>query len=546
MLHAVASKLLGALALAAAIMAVGLPITAAGALVIYATALAASLLTIIPGGIGTVEASTTALLIGAGATAGAAALAVALFRLFDLWLPVLTGAAVARRDARRERRAPEAPRWPCPTPSISPASSTGRRRPHTSEPRRQAPPAALLACRVVVAAGNAGPPRPRLAELVAALSLGIDLGFGQPMEHVLRQCIIALRLAERTGLDDDERLVVYYTALLVNVGCHSDAHEQAKWFGDDIALKADKYRYELRGVRSAAHGMRRLGSGSPPLHRFRLGLEFALKGYRDLDGMIERHAALAADLAGHIGVPEAVQQALAASYEMWDGKGWPGKLGGSDIPIAARLSQFAEFMEVAHRVSGVEGATTLARSWSGKQFDPGLAAAFCADAGEMLCDLDTTSTWAMVVDNEPSLGVHLSEDEFDQALDSIAAFVDLKSPYFLGHSRGVAELVAEAGTTMGLDADDVRTLRRAGLAHGFGRLGISNSIWDKPGPLGAGERERVRMHPYLNERILQQSPALAPLAAITVQFRERLDGSRVPPAIDGRCDFERGARARRR
>ena len=103
-LHAVVSKVLGALALTAAIAAVGLPITAEGSLIIYATALAASLLTIVPGGLGTVEASTTALLIGAGATAGAAALAVALFRLFDLWLPVLTGAAVARRDARRERR----------------------------------------------------------------------------------------------------------------------------------------------------------------------------------------------------------------------------------------------------------------------------------------------------------------------------------------------------------------------------------------------------------------------------------------------------------
>ncbi|MDX6629081.1 MAG: hypothetical protein QOH00_1327 [Gaiellales bacterium] len=69
--------------------------------------------------------------------------------------------------------------------------------------------------------------RVRLAELVAALSLGIDLGFGQPMEHVLRQCLIALRLAERIGLDEEARAVVYYTALLVNVGCHSDAHEQA-------------------------------------------------------------------------------------------------------------------------------------------------------------------------------------------------------------------------------------------------------------------------------------------------------------------------------
>src|SRR6267154_510678 len=74
--------------------------------------------------------------------------------------------------------------------------------------------------------------RARLAELVAALSLGVDLGFGQPMEHVLRQCLIALRLAERARLGEQDRDEVATTALLVNVGCHSDAHEQAKWFGD--------------------------------------------------------------------------------------------------------------------------------------------------------------------------------------------------------------------------------------------------------------------------------------------------------------------------
>ena len=89
----------------------------------------------------------------------------------------------------------------------------------------------------------------RLAELVAALSLGIDLGFGQPMEHVLRQCLIALRLAEQLGVDEETRTAVYYTALLNNVGCHSDAHEQAKWFGDDIGMKADKYAYGVHGLR---------------------------------------------------------------------------------------------------------------------------------------------------------------------------------------------------------------------------------------------------------------------------------------------------------
>src|SRR3954469_21869206 len=88
----------------------------------------------------------------------------------------------------------------------------------------------------------------RLAEIVAALSLGIDLGFSQPMEHVLRQCLIALRIADWVGLEDETRAAVYYSALLVNVGCHSDAHEQAKWFGDDIALKATKFDFEPRSA----------------------------------------------------------------------------------------------------------------------------------------------------------------------------------------------------------------------------------------------------------------------------------------------------------
>jgi hypothetical protein len=136
----------------------------------------------------------------------------------------------------------------------------------------------------------------RLAELVAALSLGIDLGFGQPMEHVLRQTLIALRVAERLGLDDEARAVVYYTALLVNVGCHTDAHEQAKWFGDDIAPKSTKYEHELRSVRAMASGMRRIGAGRPPLHRFRIGLGFLLSGHRDVNDMIDHHAAMARTL----------------------------------------------------------------------------------------------------------------------------------------------------------------------------------------------------------------------------------------------------------
>ena len=373
----------------------------------------------------------------------------------------------------------------------------------------------------------------RLAELVAALSLGIDLGFGQPMEHVLRQCLIALRLAERIGMDDDACAVVYYTALLVNIGCHSDAHEQAKWFGDDIALKSGKYDHDPRSLRAAASGMRRLGSGNPPLHRFRVGLEFAVSGHREVDDMISHHAAISRAMAEQLGLPDEIGEALGGAYEQWDGRGWPGDLEGDGVPLAARLAQLAEYVEVAHRVGGVEAAMELARKRGGKQFDPELAKLISAEGDMLLADLDDVGTWDAVIDAEPALAVVLSAGRFDAALEAIAGFADLKSPYTLGHARAVADLAAEAGVQLGLPEHQVRTLRRAGLVHDIGKLGISNSIWDKRGPLGAGEWERVRLHPYLTERMLHQSEALAPLGAIAVQHRERLDGSGYPRGLSG-------------
>jgi HD-GYP domain-containing protein (c-di-GMP phosphodiesterase class II) len=79
----------------------------------------------------------------------------------------------------------------------------------------------------------------------------------------------------------------------------------------------------------------------------------------------------------------------------------------------------------------------------------------------------------------------------------------------------------------------VVTLRRAAVVEDLGRLGVSNAIWDKPGPLTPVDWERVRLHPYLTERMLASSAALAPLAAIAAQHHERLDGSGYPHGLSG-------------
>ena len=378
-----------------------------------------------------------------------------------------------------------------------------------------------------------GRPVVRLSELIAALSLGIDLGFGQPMEHVLRQCLIATRLAERVGLNDDERASVYYTSLLINVGCHTDAHEQAKWFGDDIAMKSTKYDHEPRSFREAVGMLRLIGGRNSALHRVRAGVDLAVHGRHDVPGMIAQHAKLAGMLAQELGLPDLACDALARAYEQWDGKGWPGELAGDEVPIGARIAQLAEHAEVAHRLRGADAARALARRRAGGQFDPTLVACLVGDADAIFGDLDSAESWAAVIDAEPALTVRLSDSQFEAALGAIAKYVDLKSPFTLGHSHAVAELAAAAGTEVGLDAAAVTTLRRAGLVHGFGRLGVSNGIWDKPGPLAVGERERVRMQPYLTGRMLQQSEALAPLGSLAVQHRERLDGSGYPRGLSG-------------
>ena len=151
--------------------------------------------------------------------------------------------------------------------------------------------------------------------------------------------------------------------------------------------------------------------------------------------MIEHHAAIARSLGEQLELPDGVLEALGAAYEQWDGKGWPGELAGDAVPIASRLAQLAEFVEVAHRVGGVDAARELARERGGKQFDPALADLLRADAEMMLAGLDAVGTWDAVIDAEPALAIVLSGERFDAALRGDR---ELRRPEVAVHARARA------------------------------------------------------------------------------------------------------------
>jgi HD-GYP domain-containing protein (c-di-GMP phosphodiesterase class II) len=370
----------------------------------------------------------------------------------------------------------------------------------------------------------------RLAELVASMSLATDLGLGQPPEHVLRSCVLGLRIAEDLELGEGQRAVVYYVALLAWLGCHADAHEQSAWFGDDIQLRADRHLADSVGARFV---LSHVGRGRAPARRAAQLGALLISGRDALAAMETTHCMVAGLFAVRLGLGVEVRDGLQHVFERWDGKGSPAGIAGEEIALSARIAVVADIVESFRRLGGTAAAVDVARRRAGGQFDPRLADHVCENADALLGGLDEATGWDAAIAAEPALAQRMSGVELDAALEAIADFADLKSPYTTGHSRGVALLAESAALRAGLGEPAAAELRRAGLLHDVGRIGVSNAVWDKPGALSETEMERVRMHPYLTQRTFSRSPRLAALAEVAAAHHERLDGSGYPRGLAG-------------
>ena len=370
-----------------------------------------------------------------------------------------------------------------------------------------------------------GATAPRVAELTVALSLATDLGTGQPLEHGLRTCWLSLATAERLDLETDARSCVYFVALLRFIGCTSDASETADMAGgDDIAFNAvmASALYGQPGE-MVRHAVRHVGEDLPPRRRV-AAVARMLADPGGAQRSLAQHCEVGARLADRLGMAETVCHALAHAYERWDGKGYPAGLSGDDVPVAVRIVTVARDAELWTRQAGWATAVDVLTHRRGRGYDPVVVDAL-VDGGERWLGELGEDPCAAVLAAEPTPVATIPAERIDEALAAIADFTDLKSRWLRGHSPGVSRLVVDAASAAGLTADESATLGRAALVHDVGRVGVPSGIWDRRGPLSAEQWERVRLHPYLTDRVLQRCSSLAPLADVASRHHERLDGT---------------------
>ena len=369
-------------------------------------------------------------------------------------------------------------------------------------------------------------PRLGLAGVLAALSVGSDLTRGHPPGEAMRACLLATELARRADAPPGVTGDVFYASLTRFAGCAATSHEAAAAFGgDDVALRSRGDLVDMTRPAESIPFLIGLGRGSEKLRVLAnapWAAKIATEGAR-------ADCEVGAELTRRVGLPPGVTSAVRCAFERFDGKGRPSGLAGDEIAPAARFAAVGFAAVMFDAFGGIDRAVQSVRRWSGRALDPAIAATFLDSPAELLRLSDPEDVWTAVVDSEPPPErTFRDEAHLDDVLAGFADAADLKSPYFQGHSRGVANLARAAAPDVSVEAD---TAYRAGLMHDLGRVVVPTGIWERPGPLRVEDWELVRLHSYHSGRILARSPLLAPLAEIVTRHHERLDGSGYPSGI---------------
>jgi HD-GYP domain-containing protein (c-di-GMP phosphodiesterase class II) len=365
----------------------------------------------------------------------------------------------------------------------------------------------------------------RVVEVLGALSLATDLGSGMPFEKGLRTAVAASVLADGIDLALEDRRGAYYAALLRSLGCTANSSEFSELFDDDVAVQRELKTIDLGDPDAFAAQLERFGSWSGPARAGELSRRFVTVLPQRGQALGRAGCEVSAALGSQLGLPAAAVAALDEVYERWDGNGFPEGRSGEQLTISARVVHVAEQAVSAHFAGGRGAAEAEVHRRRGAHLDPAMCDAFAAHSDAVFAALESEDLLAAASAAEPPPPARVGAGGLDRMCQAFAAFADLKGTHLLGHSMHVTELAQRAAELLGLGGETVTRIRTAALLHDVGRVGVPSSIWDRPGPLGPADWERVRLHSYWTGRILSRCPALAEVSGLAGAHHERLDGS---------------------
>lgn len=375
----------------------------------------------------------------------------------------------------------------------------------------------------------------RLSELISSLSYALDMTEGQPAGHCIRCCWIGMGIADQLQLDDTTRRELYYTLLLKDLGCSSNAARICELYGtDDLSFKHDFKRVDGSLTQVVQFLLHHTGIHSSVAEKFHQLLHLARHGNQIADELISTRCERGAEIARDLGFSEGVAEGIYSLDEHWNGKGRPRALSGSAIPLFSRIALLAQVVDVFQLSSGGAAALAEAESRRGQWFDPTLVDALksLADTPRFWETLNSEDLQQQILMLTPAQQEQVvDEDYLDRIAAAFGQIVDAKSPYTAGHSERVALYTDLIAVELGLDADHRRWLRRGALLHDIGKLGVSNSILDKPGRLDEQEWLQVQKHAAFTEEILSHIRVFQPLARVAASHHERLDGTGYPRAL---------------
>lgn len=372
----------------------------------------------------------------------------------------------------------------------------------------------------------------KLSQLISSLSYALDITEGQPAGHCVHCCWIGMNIGRQLCLSAEQLWDLYYVLLLKDLGCSSNASRICElYLTDDLGFKRDFKLVDGSLPQVLRFVLRQTGAGAGLVDRLKAITEVFINGDQMAQELIKTRCTRGADIARRLRFSESIAQGIHALDEHWDGNGRPEGSSGNQISIYARIALLSQVIDIMNSSQGEAAATMEVKKRSGTWFDPELIAAFTAAAAQtgFWETLNAADVEQIILRLEPAHHTKPVDDDFlDDIAEAFGLVVDAKSPYTAGHSARVGLYTSLIAEDLGLSESRRRWLKRGALLHDVGKLGVSNSVLDKPGKLDAAEWEAVQKHAAFTQIILGRIDVFEELAKVASAHHERLDGKGYP------------------